>query len=162
MTAQRVAAPRPAADRTTRRSIARQVGPRTKAAPFAGEQQRARAEAVQMVEGRGNIVGHLGRHRVQPVGSVERDRRDMVGEFELDRVEGGKGHGISSRGALPLRSRKVVAHLRGECKGGGRGQEGRMVSTGSGRSSQERGGGSPKVVAGHGRSRVTYKGEETP
>src|SRR3546814_4484130 len=47
-----------------------------------------------------------------------RDRRDMVGEFELDRVEGGKGHGISSRGALPLRSRKVVAHLRGECKGG--------------------------------------------
>src|SRR3546814_15991658 len=42
----------------------------------------------------------------------------MVGEFELDRVEGGKGHGISSRGALPLRSRKVVAHLRGECKGG--------------------------------------------
>src|SRR3546814_12068680 len=41
----------------------------------------------------------------------------MVGEFELDRVEGGKGHGISSRGALPLRSRKVVAHLRGECKG---------------------------------------------
>src|SRR3546814_11091144 len=49
----------------------------------------------------------------------------MVGEFELDRVEGGKGHGISSRGALPLRSRKVVAHLRGECKGGGEGTRGK-------------------------------------
>src|SRR3546814_6097289 len=106
MTAQRVAAPRPAADRTTRRSIARQIGPRTKAAPFAGDQQRARAEAGQMVEGRANIVGHLGRHRVQPDGPVERDRRDMVVEVELDRVEGGKGHWIAPRGALPLRSRK--------------------------------------------------------
>src|SRR3546814_19079380 len=36
------------------------------------------------------------------------------------------------------------------------------VSTGSGRSSPERGGGPPKVVEGHGRSRVTYKGQETP
>src|SRR3546814_3554909 len=42
----------------------------------------------------------------------------MVGELELEGVEGGKGHGISVRGALPLRSRKVVAHLRGECRGG--------------------------------------------
>src|SRR3546814_9587345 len=36
------------------------------------------------------------------------------------------------------------------------------VSTGSGRSSREGGGGPPKVVEGHGRSRVTYKGQETP
>src|SRR3546814_10303871 len=35
-------------------------------------------------------------------------------------------------------------------------------TTGSGRSSPERGGGPPKVVEGHGRGRVTYKGQETP
>src|SRR3546814_12373106 len=35
-------------------------------------------------------------------------------------------------------------------------------TTGSGRSSPERGGGPPKVVKGHGRGRVTYKGQETP
>src|SRR3546814_1090838 len=39
--------------------------------------------------------------------------------------------------------------------GGGR------FSAGSGRSSPERGGGPPKVVEGHGRSRVTDKGQET-
>src|SRR3546814_5138746 len=38
----------------------------------------------------------------------------------------------------------------------------RPVATGSGRSSPERGGVPPKVVEGHGRSRVTYKGQETP
>src|SRR3546814_12348908 len=57
MTAQRVAAPRPAADRTTRRSIARQLGPRTKAAPFAGDPTRARAEAGPMAEGRARQAG---------------------------------------------------------------------------------------------------------
>src|SRR3546814_6044063 len=37
-----------------------------------------------------------------------------------------------------------------------------LLPTDSGRSSPERGGGPPKVVEGHGRSRVTYKGQETP
>src|SRR3546814_6073461 len=42
------------------------------------------------------------------------------------------------------------------------GGEGWRVSTDCCRSSLERGGGPPKVVEGHGRSRVTYKGQETP
>src|SRR3546814_14931546 len=37
-----------------------------------------------------------------------------------------------------------------------------LLPTDSGRSSPERGGGPPKVVEGHGRSRVTYKGQDTP
>src|SRR3546814_21070955 len=41
------------------------------------------------------------------------------------------------------------------------GGEGWRVSTDCCRSSLERGGGPPKVVEGHGRSRVTYKGQET-
>src|SRR3546814_6186820 len=36
------------------------------------------------------------------------------------------------------------------------------VATDCCRSSLERGGGPPKVVEGHGRSRVTYKGHDTP
>src|SRR3546814_11183699 len=36
------------------------------------------------------------------------------------------------------------------------------VATDCCRSALERGGGPPKVVEGHGRSRVTYKGHETP
>src|SRR3546814_4478099 len=55
-------------------------------------------------------------------------------------------------------------------RGGGRGTsppassccKGFPVSAGCGRSSPARGGGPPKVVEGHGRSRVTYKGQETP
>src|SRR3546814_2243130 len=38
----------------------------------------------------------------------------------------------------------------------------RRLSTDCCRSSPERGGGPPKVVGGHGRSRVTHKGQETP
>src|SRR3546814_17638190 len=36
------------------------------------------------------------------------------------------------------------------------------LTAGRGRSSPERGGVPPKVEEGHGRSRVTYKGQETP
>src|SRR3546814_10308127 len=77
MASQRLAAIRAATDRRGG-AIARQIGARTETPPLAGYQQCPRAEHAHPVKRGANIVGHRRRHRVEPFGPVERDRRDMV------------------------------------------------------------------------------------